>query len=89
MEESLGKQPTFDEVLDHARKLAKLRETGQLCCNFCARRQDEVPALMAGPNVYICSQCVELCVDMLRENHPEFCVPVKTLDEPGLPKENT
>ena len=38
-----------------------------LQCSFCAKTQDEVRKLVAGPSVYICDECVELCVDILSE----------------------
>jgi len=38
-----------------------------LYCSFCGKSQDEVRKLIAGPSVYICDECVELCNDILRE----------------------
>lgn len=38
-----------------------------LQCSFCAKTQDEVRKLVAGPNVYICDECIELCNDILGE----------------------
>ncbi len=38
-----------------------------LNCSFCAKSQEEVRKLVAGPSVYICDECVELCNDILRE----------------------
>ncbi|MCB0359332.1 MAG: AAA family ATPase, partial [Bdellovibrionales bacterium] len=38
-----------------------------LQCSFCDKTQDEVRKLVAGPNVYICDECVELCNDILGE----------------------
>ena len=34
-------------------------------CSFCGKTQDEVDRLIAGPGVYICDECVELCVDII------------------------
>src|SRR6478752_1124048 len=42
-------------------------EKGQLKCSFCGKSQDEVRKLVAGPGVYICDECVELCNDILTE----------------------
>lgn len=39
-------------------------------CSFCGKSQDEVARLIAGPSVFICNRCVELCVDILGENPP-------------------
>jgi ClpX C4-type zinc finger len=36
------------------------------CC-FCGKRQDEVKTLVAGPMVFICDECVFLCLDILKE----------------------
>ena len=36
-------------------------------CSFCGKSSSEVKAVIAGPNVHICSECVELCNDILRE----------------------
>ncbi len=38
-----------------------------LICSFCGKNQDEVRKLVAGPGVYICDECVELCNDILTE----------------------
>lgn len=38
-----------------------------LYCSFCGKSQNEVRKLIAGPNVYVCDECVELCMDILRE----------------------
>ncbi|MAH60926.1 MAG: ATP-dependent Clp protease ATP-binding subunit ClpX [Legionellales bacterium] len=38
-----------------------------LSCSFCNKNQDEVKKLIAGPGVYICNECVDLCVDILHE----------------------
>ena len=42
-------------------------ETGQLTCSFCGKSQDEVKKLIAGPTVYICDECIELCNDIIDE----------------------
>ena len=38
-----------------------------LYCSFCGKSQHEVKKLIAGPSVYICDECVDLCVDIIRE----------------------
>ncbi len=43
------------------------QEDGQLECSFCGKSQDEVKKLIAGPGVYICNECVDLCNDILEE----------------------
>ena len=42
-------------------------ETGQLTCSFCGKSQEEVKKLIAGPTVYICDECIELCNDIIDE----------------------
>ena len=38
-----------------------------LTCSFCGKSQDEVKKLIAGPAVYICDECIELCNDIIAE----------------------
>ena len=40
-----------------------------LYCSFCGKSQHEVKKLIAGPTVFICDECVELCMDIIREEH--------------------
>lgn len=58
-------------------------EGNTLYCSFCGKSQHEVKKLIAGPTVFICNECVELCVDIIREES-------KTLlavdSEDGIPK---
>ena len=43
-------------------------EDGKLLyCSFCGKSQHEVRKLIAGPSVFICDECVELCNDIIRE----------------------
>jgi ATP-dependent Clp protease ATP-binding subunit ClpX len=42
---------------------------GELRCSFCGKSQDEVKKLIAGPTVYICDECVELCNDIIAEEY--------------------
>ncbi len=45
--------------------MSKNDENRQICCSFCGKAQDEVYRLIAGPGVYICNECIELCTDIL------------------------
>lgn len=48
--------------------MARIGESGDLCtCSFCGKSQRQVPKLIAGPGVYICNQCVDLCGEILDE----------------------
>ncbi|HKL76237.1 MAG TPA: ATP-dependent Clp protease ATP-binding subunit ClpX [Halanaerobiales bacterium] len=42
-------------------------EKGQLKCSFCGKSQDQVKKLVAGPGVYICDECIELCNEIIEE----------------------
>jgi ATP-dependent Clp protease ATP-binding subunit ClpX len=41
---------------------------GNLCCSFCGKSQKEVKKLIAGPTVYICDECVDICLDIIAED---------------------
>jgi ATP-dependent Clp protease ATP-binding subunit ClpX len=46
----------------------KPEEGGKLLyCSFCAKSQQEVKKLIAGPSVFVCDECVELCNDIIKE----------------------
>lgn len=46
-----------------------------LYCSFCGKRQHEVRKLIAGPEVYVCDECIDLCNDIIREEIKETPVP--------------
>ena len=37
-------------------------------CSFCSKAKDDVKTLIAGPNQYICDECVDLCYDIIHES---------------------
>lgn len=43
-----------------------------LYCSFCGKSQHEVRKLIAGPSVYVCNECVDLCNDIIREEIKEL-----------------
>jgi ATP-dependent Clp protease ATP-binding subunit ClpX len=43
------------------------KDTGALRCSFCGKGQKEVKKLIAGPGVYICDECIDLCMDIIDE----------------------
>jgi ATP-dependent Clp protease ATP-binding subunit ClpX len=55
---------TLDEVMT---KLSGSDSKSTLYCSFCGKSQHEVRKLIAGPTVFICDECVELCNDIIRE----------------------
>ena len=48
-------------------KAGSTESKNTLYCSFCGKSQHEVRKLIAGPNVFICNECVELCMDIIRE----------------------
>ncbi|MBQ5587221.1 MAG: AAA family ATPase, partial [Selenomonadales bacterium] len=42
-------------------------DKGQLKCSFCGKTQEQVKKLVAGPGVYICDECIELCNEIIEE----------------------
>jgi ATP-dependent Clp protease ATP-binding subunit ClpX len=56
-----------------------------LYCSFCGKSQHEVRKLIAGPTVFICDECVELCMDIIREENKTTLV--KSRDGVPTPKE--
>lgn len=61
----------------------KFEEKKQLRCSFCHKPQDQVRKLIAGPNVYICDECIELCSEIIEE---EFSQVEEAVDLTDLPK---
>ena len=54
----------------------------QLLCSFCGKSQRQVKKLIAGPGVYICDECIDLCNEIIDEE----CSPAPSLDLDNLPK---
>ncbi|MGI6747631.1 MAG: ATP-dependent Clp protease ATP-binding subunit ClpX [Anaerovoracaceae bacterium] len=61
--------------------MSKYDAKKQLKCSFCGKPQDQVRRLVAGPSVYICDECIELCQDIIKE---EFS---NALEEEGARKQ--
>ena len=52
--------------------MQKGEDKGKLMyCSFCGKSQHEVRKLIAGPSVFICEECVDLCLDIIREDTEE------------------
>jgi len=45
--------------------------SGELVCSFCGKSQDEVKKLIAGPSVYICDECIQLCNEIIDEEYSQ------------------
>lgn len=58
-------------------------EKGQLKCSFCGKMQEQVKKLVAGPGVYICDECIELCNEIIEEElADEFDFSYKKVPKP-------
>jgi ATP-dependent Clp protease ATP-binding subunit ClpX len=64
---------------------ASTSDKNTLYCSFCGKSQHEVRKLIAGPTVFICNECVELCMDIIREENKSSLV--KTKDGIPSPRE--
>ena len=58
------------------------KKEAQLTCSFCNKHQREVRKLIAGPNVYICDECIHLCNDIIREEEQQALVANSREDMP-------
>ena len=60
-----------------------------LYCSFCGKSQHEVRKLIAGPSVFVCDECVDLCNDIIREETQEDLSegPIRRLPNPEEIKE--
>ena len=69
--------------------MSKISDSGDskntLYCSFCGKSQHEVKKLIAGPTVFICDECVELCMDIIKEENKDTFV--KHQDGLPSPKE--
>src|SRR6266571_4420189 len=66
----MGKPPKGSP--NRGRAMAKQEKTeAQLRCSFCGKGREEVRKLIAGPTVYICDECVDLCNDIIAEDLEE------------------
>lgn len=67
--------------------MGKYDDTKQLKCSFCGKSQDQVRRLVAGPNAYICDECIELCQDIIKEEFQDANLEEDGfLDPSALPK---
>ena len=60
--------------------MAKYEDKKQLKCSFCGKNQDQVKRLIAGPGVYICDECIDLCSDIIQDEF-EDNVELEYLDQ--------
>ncbi len=63
-------------------------EKGQLKCSFCGKVQEQVKKLIAGPGVYICDECIELCNEIIEEElNEDVDIELKNIPRPKEIKE--
>jgi len=66
--------------------MSRYDEKKQLKCSFCGKTQEQVKRLVAGPGVYICDECIELCSEIIEEEFEETKIDAELNDIPK-PKE--
>jgi ATP-dependent Clp protease ATP-binding subunit ClpX len=66
--------------------MARYDEKKQVKCSFCGKSQEQVNRIVAGPGVYICNECIELCSEIIEEEFEDVHVD-KPLDEIPKPRE--
>lgn len=66
--------------------MSRYDEKKQLKCSFCGKTQEQVKRLVAGPGVYICDECIELCSEIIEEEFEEAKADTELNDIPK-PKE--
>ncbi|GAA0761508.1 ATP-dependent Clp protease ATP-binding subunit ClpX [Clostridium sartagoforme] len=64
--------------------MAKYDDKKQLKCSFCGKNQEQVKRLIAGPGVYICDECIDLCSEIIADEFEEGI----ELDTTSVPKPN-
>lgn len=64
--------------------MAKYDDKKQLKCSFCGKNQEQVKRLIAGPGVYICDECIDLCSEIIADEFEESI----ELDTTSVPKPN-
>jgi len=67
--------------------MPKSDEKRTVRCSFCNKAQEQVKRLIAGPNAYICNECIELCVNILGEEDEEKRIPRSHLESFPKPRE--
>ena len=68
--------------------MAKFDDKKQLKCSFCGKNQEQVRRLIAGPGVYICDECIELCQEIIDEEfYEELDTELQDVPKPAQIKE--
>ncbi|MEE1037785.1 MAG: ATP-dependent protease ATP-binding subunit ClpX [Eubacterium sp.] len=67
--------------------MTKYNESNEIRCSFCGKPQSQVKRLVAGPDVYICNECIELCQDVISEGMLDDTLEAEQKFELPKPKE--
>src|SRR5512139_3019576 len=67
--------------------VARIDNADLLKCSFCGKSQKQVKKLIAGPGVYICDECIDLCNEIIEEEPGEAQAPGRGVAELPKPKE--
>jgi transcription elongation factor Elf1 len=70
-------------VQHQAARCRREEVTATLTCSFCGKHQRQVNKLIAGPGVYICNQCIDLCVEIIAQQRPKAW---RHQDQPRSPR---
>ncbi len=62
--------------------MARYDEKKQVKCSFCGKTQEQVKRLVAGPGVYICDECIELCSEIIEEEFEDIKIDAEISDIP-------
>lgn len=65
----LEKADSYDKI---ANFINQHKVSNEIHCSFCGKHQEHVSKLVAGPKVYICNECVEICKEIMTEELPVF-----------------
>ena len=57
--------------------MTKKNDKDSLFCSFCGKNQKEVKKLIAGPTVFVCDECVKLCMDIIKEDTKNNKIKIK------------
>lgn len=63
--------------------MGNIDDKKQLKCSFCGKTEDQVSRLVAGPGVFICSDCIAMCCDIVADDYDDFD---KQADLENIPK---
>ena len=69
--------------------MANKKDAEKIRCTFCGKTQDQVKRLIAGPDVYICNDCIEMCNDLLGYRISQDAYEIPGLEGEGAPAETT